>query len=229
VASAAEKIAATSLIVAPDRFFAGLLRGAAQASEIDVYVPGAGLRPLLAADPMAPLEYGQLGTDGRDLVWLEVDGVVRPPAAVAARIMTAPIVAEPSALRPRRVRSELGPASGFYFTYAPFIVGCGYAARSNDQAIRIVRLSDGWSWLLPLKTYAGWDWLGRARSRARRSSLQPSSHHRMATLGSRASVASVGAASRAAAEATSELRPQARVATERRLRQLATMMRTRSS
>lgn len=41
---------------------------------------------------------------------------------------------------------------------ATFQVGCGYAARSNGEHIRVVRLSDGQSWLLSNALTDPWGW-----------------------------------------------------------------------
>jgi hypothetical protein len=68
--------------------------------------------------------------------------------------MTAPYTTEPGAVASRRVRTEQGP--GFDVVY--FQVGCGYAARSNGEHIRVVRLSDGQSWVLSNALTDAWGW-----------------------------------------------------------------------
>jgi hypothetical protein len=66
--------------------------------------------------------------------------------------MTAPYTKSPANVIPRRLRTEEGPSFGI----DTFIVGCGYAARTNRIHTRLVRLADGQSW-----TLAGgrpWSW-----------------------------------------------------------------------
>ena len=41
---------------------------------------------------------------------------------------------------------------------APFVVGCGHAVRSVPARARIVRLSDGRSWLLENREGTPWRW-----------------------------------------------------------------------
>lgn len=64
--------------------------------------------------------------------------------------MTAPYSEDPSVVAStrRRLRSQDGTGFGA----APWIVGCGYAARSNGADTRIVRIADGRSWVLPSVT-----------------------------------------------------------------------------
>ena len=68
--------------------------------------------------------------------------------------MTSPFTTDAAALQPRRLRSEVG--NGFA-TSRPQ-VGCGYAAREIYDGIRIVRLSDGVSWMLPSQQGSTWLW-----------------------------------------------------------------------
>jgi hypothetical protein len=92
--------------------------------------------------------FGDLGTDGKDLVWIDAQGRASQSSSspfTTLTIMTAPFMTEPNAVVSRRLRTEDGPGFGA----SNFVVGCGYAARSNGQHIRIVRLSDGYSWALP--------------------------------------------------------------------------------
>lgn len=85
------------------------------------------------------------GTDGVDMVWLEAEG----PSAdtsfwTTADWWTAPYVTEPSKIQRRRLRSESPNA----ILGVPIAVGCGYAAYMTGPGLRVVRLSDGWSWFL---------------------------------------------------------------------------------
>ena len=96
---------------------------------------------------------GDLGTDGTDMVWLYGSGA-QPSAGLypTVSIMTAPYTTNPAVITPRRLRSEI--ANGF--GVSPFLVGCGYAVRNTEQGERIVRISDGVSWMLPQSS--SWNW-----------------------------------------------------------------------
>lgn len=95
---------------------------------------------------------GSLGTDGKDMVWIEGHG--NPSDAgfwTTCDFWTSPYVTDPSQLQPRRLRS------------APCVlgvdrvpVGCGFAAAWSPTGEWILRLSDGWGWFLPNTT--GWTW-----------------------------------------------------------------------
>lgn len=92
---------------------------------------------------------GDLGTDGNDMVWVRGFGRTKDFVYPTLDIMTSAYSDTPSGLAPRRLRSEEG---GWSVGASPFVVGCGYAARSNASGRRIVRLSDGQSWILPSAT-----------------------------------------------------------------------------
>jgi hypothetical protein len=49
----------------------------------------------------------------------------------------------------RRLRSQL--SSVVTLGVDPWVVGCGYGARASggSEDIQVVRISDGWSWLIP--------------------------------------------------------------------------------
>jgi hypothetical protein len=96
-----------------------------------------------------------LGTDGTDMVWFEGHGMstdAGPYVNATMDYWTSPYVTDPSKLQPRRLRSEMPPAT----TGNPVAVGCGRAAYATLNGLRIVRLSDGWSWFVPNAT--GWNW-----------------------------------------------------------------------
>ncbi len=124
--------------------------------KVNVYTPGGGVRSFLSKDFELDRGYTSLGTDGHDLVWLE--GMGRPKGAAlfdSLRIMTAPYTTDPAAVTPRRLRSEVG---GVLSSADAFVVGCGHAAISTSEHIRVVRLSDGQSWILPKPESGPWSW-----------------------------------------------------------------------
>jgi hypothetical protein len=115
-------------------------------NKVNVYTRDAGVQAFLSAGLAVDHGYADLGTDGHDLAWIEASG--RQTGGLTAfatyDIMTAAYTTEPTAVQPRRLRSESGPTFGGN----NFVVGCGYAARSNGSNTRLVRLSDGASWLM---------------------------------------------------------------------------------
>jgi hypothetical protein len=122
--------------------------------KIKLYTPAAGVRDFRSAGMTTTRGHTDLGTDGTDLVWLDLEGRSTETGPYdTLTIMTAPFTTEPADLVPRRLRTEEGPGFGV----SHFLVGCGYAARSNGLHIRVVRLSDGQSWKL-LNGGATWAW-----------------------------------------------------------------------
>ena len=98
------------------------------------------------------------GSDGKDLVWLEGDGLVDTMRFPNRWIATSKYSTDPAEILPRR----LGRWSSQYLSTAgsPPAVGCGLAAfvdsatvggslEENAVVLLIVRLSDGNSWTLP--------------------------------------------------------------------------------
>jgi hypothetical protein len=89
------------------------------------------------------------GTDGRDMVWTEASGRTAPGEPWSRiDIMTAPYTHLPELIGPtiekRRLRSEQS------FGDAPFVVACERAAHAVGMSgVRMVRLTDGQSWMLP--------------------------------------------------------------------------------
>jgi hypothetical protein len=123
--------------------------------EEHVWMPGAGSARLLGFGSDSSQGAGDLGTDGRDLVWLYGSGRAGPAGAFPkVSIMTAPFATDARDVQDRRLRSEL--SSGF--GVVPFKVGCGFAARALASGIRVVRLSDGVSWMLPAGGTLAWQW-----------------------------------------------------------------------
>lgn len=123
--------------------------------KVKAYTPGAAVRDFLSAGLLTTRGYGDLGTDGTDLVWIEAVGRTTETGPFDSyTIMTAPFTTEPAQVVARRLRTEQGPD----FDVVHFRVGCGYAARSNGIHTRVVRLSDGQSWILP--SAGGFSWIG---------------------------------------------------------------------
>lgn len=98
---------------------------------------------------------GDLGTDGKDWVWVE--GSQAPPGYPfkQASLVTAPFTRDPTKLQKRVVRSDL---SAYPFGVIPFAVSHGHTGRSLSRAdgdggyingVLIARLSDGAAWHIP--------------------------------------------------------------------------------
>ena len=101
---------------------------------------------------------GDLGTDGKDMVWLESHGPASFDAEWAtADYWTSPYVKDKKDLQPRRLRSEIpNMMDGDHMA-----VGCGRAAvtTGGPDRMRVLRLSDGASWTFPPSKKTGWDWV----------------------------------------------------------------------
>ncbi|AKV04423.1 hypothetical protein AKJ09_11086 [Labilithrix luteola] len=127
--------------------------GSYQGAKAKVWTEAAGVRDLVSFGTDQTRGAGAFGTDGVDMVWLE--GAPRPPndgGLDTYAITTAPYTTDPSQVRKRRLRSEVGSA----LSAERFQVGCGFAARSRHDGLRIVRIADGHSWFLPNK--GTWNW-----------------------------------------------------------------------
>ena len=130
------------------------LANAGGMNRIAVYTEAGGAHDLISFGSDPDEGATDLGADGVDLVWMQGTGHTKDPIAYdTAELMTSPFATDPASLHPRRLRSESPRAMGVTFMK----VGCGYAARSNDAYLRIVRISDGGSWVLPQNP--GWQWL----------------------------------------------------------------------
>jgi hypothetical protein len=112
-----------------------------------------GLRPLIRWYGDANQAAGNFGTDGKDMVWTYVAGKDLGGAMYEAMsVMTAPFSTSATEVEAtsRRLRSDVKG-----FEPDGWVVGCGYAARGVglsaplNNALFIVRLSDGVSWTLP--------------------------------------------------------------------------------
>lgn len=96
-----------------------------------------------------------LGADGVDMMWMEGSGHTGDPIAFdTAQLMTSPFATDPAKVVARRLRSESPDSIGVTTTK----VGCGYGARTNGNYLRIVRLSDGVSWVLN-NSGSSWKWI----------------------------------------------------------------------
>lgn len=117
-------------------------------NRIAVYTEDGGAKDLLTFGSDTAHGATDLGADGVTMVWMQGTGHTKDPMQIgfdSAELMTSPFATEPTKVVARRLRSELPKAMGV----APFKVGCGYAARTNGLYLRILRLSDGVSWVLP--------------------------------------------------------------------------------
>ena len=87
-----------------------------------------------------------LGTDGLHMVWIHGEGKGPKFEPYPIRlVMVSPFTTDPAKLRPIRLRSYPTPQWGI----VPWAVGCGHAAHELDEGrVLVVRLSDGWSWIL---------------------------------------------------------------------------------
>lgn len=129
-----------------------------------VYTAAAGVKDFLSFGDDFTKGAADLGTDGQSLVWIE--GYNRPePNGVFPDItaFVAPFTTDPSQLVKRALRSDL---SGYPFGTGPFVVGCGYAARSTfmkrdgglENGTLVIRLADGYAWHLPDGPGVDWGW-----------------------------------------------------------------------
>lgn len=94
-----------------------------------------------------------IGTDGTDLVWTH--GMARTTTTgpyPQLELRTSPYTSAPQSIVARHLRTDVGDDSGLPQRIP---VGCGYAMYSNvNSDVRVVRLSDGFSWVLPGTTSA---------------------------------------------------------------------------
>lgn len=117
-----------------------------------------GLQPLIR--DVGNREEGDFnhGTDGNFIVWTH--GSDHPPDHESIyptrSIMVSPFNTEADEIEPRRLRSDPNQAMD-----DNYVVGCGHAARNagGRDGLLVVRLSDGWSWLIPSNDTAGSRWL----------------------------------------------------------------------
>jgi hypothetical protein len=124
-------------------------------SKLKIWDADAGARDFIAYGTDTTQGAGNLWTDGHDMVWLYGSNRTNPNDVYpTVAYMTSPFTTDAAALQPRRLRSEVGNGFGT----GQMQVGCGYAAWESYQGIRLVRLSDGVSWMLPTKQGSTWLW-----------------------------------------------------------------------
>lgn len=115
--------------------------------------PDPGLRPLLRwyGDPTRAA--GNFGTDGKDMVWTQSQGAgACLNDGPNPEVWTAPYTTDPAIVQAtaHRVRKDVRGMSA-----ESFVVANGYAARCDSfgfpatLSLSIVRLSDGYSWIVP--------------------------------------------------------------------------------
>ena len=125
--------------------------GSLQFSRQEVWSLAAGTRDFLTYGDDPTRGYSDLGTDGVDLVWNQGERTDTSSAYPRLSIATSPYATSTAALAPRVLRSNI---TGNGFGTSPFVVGCGYAARSTTfepspgeftLGTVVVRLSDGYA------------------------------------------------------------------------------------
>lgn len=99
---------------------------------------------------------GDLGTDGKDMVWVESHGPeIKNALWTTADYWTSPYVKDKKDLKPRRLRSEVPNVLFGIHTK----VGCGRAALNNGAGLRVIDVESGNSWFLPNSSKTGWGWI----------------------------------------------------------------------
>jgi hypothetical protein len=125
-------------------------------SKVQIWDADAGVRDFISYGNDTTQGVADLWTDGHDMVWEYGSGRTNPNSVYpAVSYMTSPYTTQGNQVQARRLRSETGYGFGTGLTQ----VGCGYAARSIPSGIRVVRLSDGVSWILPAQQNSTWQWL----------------------------------------------------------------------
>lgn len=124
-----------------------------------VWTRDAGSRDFLGFGSDTTQGAADLGTDGKDMVWLEGSERSDPssPFFPKVAVRAAAYTSDPAKLTPRTLRTDMGP---YGFGGTPFVVGCGYAARlasppalldgsaPTGTGMQVIRLSDGYQTLL---------------------------------------------------------------------------------
>jgi hypothetical protein len=99
---------------------------------------------------------GDMGTDGKDMVWIESHGPATKNALwTTADYWTSPYVKDKKDLKPRRLRSEV--ANVLFGVHVK--VGCGRAALDTGVGMRVVEIATGNSWFFPNANKTGWGWV----------------------------------------------------------------------
>lgn len=118
---------------------------------ISLWSPEKGLQPWQRWSDDFTRGAGNVGTDGKDVVWTYGEGKKpQDEEFPATSVFTAPYATEMTTIEAtkRRLRADMGRPADRFYQYA---VGCGYAARRYDVGgmtsnLLIVRLSDGQGW-----------------------------------------------------------------------------------
>jgi hypothetical protein len=148
----------------PDGYFASIVVpvgkhvflgiGEAAYHGISIWSPDKGLQPWQRWSGDFTRGAGNVGTDGKDVVWTYGEG--KKPTEYefpSTSVYTAPFATEMGTIEAtkRRLRSDVTRPGDARYQYA---VGCGYAARlyfegGKTSNLFIVRLSDGRGWKIP--------------------------------------------------------------------------------
>lgn len=119
---------------------------------VAVWTEKTGTKPLILW-PAGERTVHDFNTDGEHLVWTEAQGWDNATTTFAiSDVYVAPYSLEQDQVSKTRKKLTADP---YVLGGTPWQVGCGYAARgiitSNPSALslRVVRLSDGYSWLIP--------------------------------------------------------------------------------
>jgi len=128
------------------------LVGGLSSSGIVVWDKDNGARPFLFWPGDGTRGVAGWGTDQKDMVWWQGEGKQPSDETYPKNsVMTAPYTPDPATAQAgaKRLRSDIGGMS-----QDPYAVGCGFAARTTYQpppvnnALEVVRLSDGAAWIL---------------------------------------------------------------------------------
>jgi hypothetical protein len=130
-----------------------------KASDVFVFDPLGGSRKLITFSSKAVGGACCLLTDGKELVWLEGQGLVSGETYSSVNLMASPYATSTADLKPRVLR----PAYQKHVITGGGVMGGGYVVHgeANGPGVRdiVTRLSDGHYWVLPPRAGKSW---GRA-------------------------------------------------------------------
>jgi hypothetical protein len=116
-----------------------------------VWTPEGGQKRLLGWPDDPSRSAGNLGTDGKDMVWTYTQGGEGDNGWADIAVMAAPFTTDAPTLAKTQKKLRKGIVA-----YTPWLwtVGCGHAARwestsEYNNALVVVRVSDGRGWVLP--------------------------------------------------------------------------------
>lgn len=142
----------------PDAFQGGALLLEANSgaiSKLRTWTLDSGVVDLIPFGTDVTQGVANLAANETDMVWLHATGRTSGTGAYpAVEYMTSPFTTDPSRVQPRRLRSDADLHFGTGLTQ----IGCGFASWVRTDAIRVVRLSDGTSWLLSNVSGTPWHW-----------------------------------------------------------------------